>query len=130
MTAPRVAPPVRIPAPHDIATNPIYTCGTWRDAATGRNLIAFLAHHVGPSEARRILDEAAGIAAGQRRAAAPPRQPAPLAGHDLVWSVDGVDHDPIPLRQVTVCGLLIPPPFVYERAGAAPCLDCYDGDVR
>ncbi len=116
MTA--TAPLTRIPTPYDIATNPIYTCGTWRDPSTGANLPEFLAAAVGRVEARRILDDADDIATGARAVPRPPKQPGPRPG---------VDHDPIPLRQVTVCGLLIPPPFVYEPAGATPCPDCYEG---
>ncbi len=125
MTA--TAPLVRIPSPHDIATNPIYTCGMWRDPATGANLPEFLAAAVGRVEARRILDDADDIATGARAVPRPVKQPGPRPGVDRVWSHDGVDHDPIPLRQVTVCGLLIPPPFIYDYAGATPCPDCYEG---
>ncbi len=119
---------VRIPSPHDIATSPIYTEGTWRDPQTGLNLPRFLALHLGGVAARRLLDEAADIVDGRRFAVVPVRSAVPRPGHDTVWSHNGVDHDPIPLRQVTVCGLLIPPPFVYEPAGATPCPDCFDGD--
>ncbi len=125
-------PLVRIPTPHEIATDPRYTSGLWRDAATGLNLPRFLAAKVGAGEARRILDEAADIADGVRHPVVPARSAVPTPGHDRVWSFAGVDHDPIPLRQVTVCGLLIPPPFVYEPAGAdsIPCPDCFDGGPR
>ncbi len=128
MTA--TTPLTRIPTPDDIATNPIYTCGTWRDAGTGLNLPMFLAYHLGPVEAGRILDAASDITDGATAPPVPVKSSTPLAGHDLVWSHSGVDHDPIPLRQVTVCGLLIPPPFIYDYAGANPCPDCYDGEPR
>ncbi len=130
MTA--VTPLVRIPTPNDIATHPVYTCGTWRDAATGLNLPEFLATTVGRFEARRILAAADAIRTGRSPAVAPKRQPAPQPGHDRVWSFDGVDHDPIPMHQVTVCGQLIPPPFVYEPASAdaKPCPDCFEGVPR
>ncbi len=127
MTA--VTPLVRIPSPWDIATSPLYTDGTWRDPATGLDLPQFLAHHLGPREARRLLDDASDIVDGRRAPARPVQSGVPRRGVDRVWSFDGVDHDPIPARQVTVCGLLIPPPFIYDYAGALPCPDCYDGET-
>ncbi len=123
-------PVVRIPTPHEIATDPRYMSGTWRDAASGLNLPRFLAENLGGTEARRILDEAADIADGVRHPVVPARSAVPRPGHDRVWSHNGVDHDPIPLRQVTVCGLLIPPRPVYEPAGAEPCPDCFEGALR
>ncbi len=115
---------VRIPTAHDIATQPPFTDGTWRDGQ-GRNLIDFLIFHVGPSEAESLLDEADAIRRGLTLMTTPPKLPAPTAGVDTVWTHNGVDHDPIPLRQVTVCGYLIPPPFIYDRAAGTPCPDCY-----
>lgn len=114
---------VRIPTAHDIATADRFTSGTWDDGQ-GRNLVTFLTFHVGPSEAGRLLGEADDIVRSLRYTL-PPKLPAPTVGVDIVWTHNGVDHDPIPLRQVTVCGYLIPPPFVYDRAAGMPCGDCY-----
>jgi hypothetical protein len=131
-----VHPLVRIPSPHDIATKPIYTCGTWRDPVTGRNLREFLVDTVGRFEASRVLADAADIAAGVRNVPMPAKQPRPLPGVDRVWSYAGVDHDPIHMHQVTVCGAVIPAPFVYEPAAdydnsdATPCPDCFEGEPR
>lgn len=120
-----VSPLVRIPTPQQIATDPQFTCGTWTDGQ-GRNLIQFLTRWVGRHEARRILDEAADIADGVRHGVVPPKSNRPKPGVDRVWTdADGVDHDPIPMRQVTVCAAVIPPPFVYQPAGGIPCPDCY-----
>jgi hypothetical protein len=56
----------------------------------------------------------------------------PRPGHDMVWSHEGVDHDPVPAHQVTVCGDVIPPPFIYDYANAdnRPCPDCFEGEPR
>lgn len=119
---------VRIPTPQDIATDPAFTSGRWRDGATGLNLPMFLARHLGPGEARRRLDEAADIADGACQFAGPVPQPRPLPGHGLVWTDRfGVDHDPIFVRQVTVCGAHIPA-LDFQPAGTRPCPDCFDGD--
>ncbi len=123
-----VTPLVRIPTAQQIATYPQYTDGQWRH--NGRNLVEFLAHHLGPVEAERLLAEADDIRRGQRFSVVPVKAARPRAGVDTVWTDrDGVDHDPIPLRQVTVCGWLIPPPFVYQPAGTLPCPDCFQGDA-
>jgi hypothetical protein len=58
------------------------------------------------------------------------RQPRPLPGHGLVWTdPDGVDHDPIVMHRVTVCGTHIPS-LDFQSAGTNPCPDCYDGEPR
>lgn len=123
-----VAPLVRIPTPSEVTTDPRFTCGTWSDGQ-GRNLVQFLTHWVGPREAKQILDEAADIADGIRHGVVPPKGRLPRPGVDTVWTdPDGVDHEPVPARQVTVCGYLMPLPYAFQPAGEDPCPDCYSGD--
>lgn len=52
---------VYIPSPVQIAFSCEFTSGTWTDPATGRGLIEYLAHHLGPAAARLHLDAAADL---------------------------------------------------------------------
>lgn len=120
---------VRIPRPDEIADDPLMQSGLWADGQ-GRNLVQFLTFHLSRAEARRVLDEADDIRLGLRQSVAPAKTAAPTVGVDTVWpDGHGVDHDPVPMRQATVCGLLITPPMVYDKAGGVPCPNCYQGAV-
>jgi hypothetical protein len=123
----QAAPLTRIPSAEEIATHPAYMCGTWTDARTGMGLIEFLTFHLGAGEATALLAEADNIRSAHLPARPPVKMPPPPPGHGLVWAdPNGVDHDPIPMRQVTVCGTLLPPSPTFLPAGGIACPTCFE----
>ncbi len=124
MTA-TVAPLVVIPSPEAVAFLPAFANGGWTDGQ-GRNLPEFLAFHMGAAEARRLLDAADRLRTGE---AVPVdelvKHPVPDC-EALTWLAGGTFHDPIPMRQVTVCGLHVPAGATFTPAAGRPCGQCFE----